>query len=108
MTFWPLCVPRALPHTPTRCRLLRLAWLTVTVHEPAAAPLFCTRTEATYPWSQLALTLTVAVKWARGAGEDEADGEEDREREREGDGEWLLAAGRADERDGDAEGDAEA
>jgi hypothetical protein len=69
--------------------------------------LFCSRTEATYPWSQLALTLTVAAKWARGDGDEEGDGEDDREREREGDGEWLVAVGRADERDGEAEGDAE-
>jgi hypothetical protein len=111
-TLLPACVPLAPPHVPSSRRLLRLAWLTVTVHEPVALPVLRSRTDATYPCSQLAPTLTVTAKSALGArvvlvavgfGVVALSGQCDDV----GDGEWLVAVGRVEERNGDRAGDAE-
>jgi hypothetical protein len=97
----PLCEPRAL-HVPSRRTLSRPALLTVTLHDLAEGPVFWTRTEATYPCSQLAGTPTVtenaggATVVFAGVGDAEVFS---------GTGECEVALGRAEVRDGVAEGE---
>jgi hypothetical protein len=68
--------------------------LTATLHDLAEVPVFRTRTDATYPCSQLAGTLTVTEK----TGEAEVFS---------GTGERDVLVGRADERDGEGDGEAD-